>query len=59
MKKILDKVIVGLLMASMVTFFFTLSMLVSSHTATTTSNILLAVSAPVMVACIVLVNIRG
>lgn len=55
MSKVLGKVIIGILIASMATFFFTLSM-VATHTATALSTTLMFISAPVMIVALILVN---
>ena len=55
MRKAINSMLVGLLMLACVTFFFTLSM-VATGTATSLSNTLLFISAPVMVALLVWIN---
>ena len=55
MRKAIHSMLIGLLMLSACTFFFTLSM-IATGTATTLSNTLLFISAPVLLALLIWVN---
>lgn len=57
MSKVLGKMVVAILMLSMVAFFFTLSM-VATGANTPLSNTIMFVSFPIMIAALVVVNVK-
>lgn len=57
MSKVLGKMVVAILMLSMVAFFFTLSM-VATGVNTPLSNTIMFVSFPIMIAALLVVNVK-